>query len=313
MECELAYFYKARVDAKNKELEEQTRYTLTDQSLASAGAAGLPADVADKLAPLKDQQSARAELVDKLNPILDKENRDVYENLILDNAVKSGSGPAYLDNVPKPLRVTINRRTLARAVGVDPDKFPDDEAVALTFLVSPDKVVGLVGGQIRDLIRPPTLSALSVTEAFMVWLQVAIYIGFVLASPWIFFQLWMFVAAGLYPTEKRLVHVYLPFSLALFLVGVLVCEFVVMPIGIHYLLSFNQWMNIEPDLRLSEWLTFAILMPLVFGIAFQLAPGHVFPRPNRPPHGQDLSRLLAHGGIRDLAAVRRAGCVAGSL
>ncbi len=104
----------------------------------------------------------------------------------------------------------------------------------------------------------------------MVWLQVAIYIGFILASPWIFFQLWMFVAAGLYPTEKRLVHVYLPFSLGLFLVGVLVCEFVVLPIGIHYLLSFNQWMNIEPDLRLSEWLTFAILMPLVFGIAFQL-------------------------------------------
>ena len=41
-----------------------------------------------------------------------------------------------------------------------------------------------------------------------------------LASPWVFYQIWLFVAAGLYPRERRYVHIYLPVSLVLFLAGV---------------------------------------------------------------------------------------------
>jgi sec-independent protein translocase protein TatC len=122
----------------------------------------------------------------------------------------------------------------------------------------------------REFGRRPTLSTLSVTEAFIVYFKVSIYVGLVLAAPWIFYQLWSFIAAGLYPNEKRLVHVYLPFSIGLFLFGVVLCQFWVIPVAIGYLLSFNEWMNLEPDLRLNEWLSFAIMMPLIFGIAFQL-------------------------------------------
>ena len=100
-------------------------------------------------------------------------------------------------------------------------------------------------------------------------MKVSVYCGIVLASPWIFYQMWMFVAAGLYPHEKKYVHVYLPFSLFLFLCGVALCEFLVLPIGLHYLLGFNEWMGIQPELRLSDWLSFAIMMPLIFGAAFQ--------------------------------------------
>jgi len=92
----------------------------------------------------------------------------------------------------------------------------------------------------------------------------------VLGSPWIFWQVWLFVAAGLYPHEKRLIHVYLPISLGLFIIGVLVCQFLVMPKAIEALLWFNEWLGFEPDLRFNEWLGFAIMMPLVFGISFQL-------------------------------------------
>jgi len=115
-----------------------------------------------------------------------------------------------------------------------------------------------------------SLATLSPMEAFMAYFKVALMCGLVLGSPWIFYQLWSFVAVGLYPHEKRLVNVYLPFSLLLFLIGALACEFLVIPKALGALLWFNEWLNMEPDLRFNEWLSFAILMPLVFGISFQL-------------------------------------------
>jgi sec-independent protein translocase protein TatC len=121
----------------------------------------------------------------------------------------------------------------------------------------------------RTALARPTLRTLSVTEAMMVYFKVAAAVGVVFGSPWIFWQIWMFVAAGLYPQEKRYVHLYLPFSVGLFLAGVLVCQFLVMPKTVEALLWFNEWLGLEPELRLGEWLGFAVLMPLVFGVAFQ--------------------------------------------
>ncbi len=117
--------------------------------------------------------------------------------------------------------------------------------------------------------RRPALSTLNIQEAFMVYIKVSLVCGFVLGSPWIFWQIWSFIAAGLYPHERRYVNVYLPFSLGLFLAGVLICQFLVMPRAIEALLWFNEWIGLEPDLRLNEWLSFAIMMPVVFGLSFQ--------------------------------------------
>src|SRR5262249_60762314 len=70
--------------------------------------------------------------------------------------------------------------------------------------------------------------------------------------------------------EKRLVNVYLPISLALFLTGALLCQFFVIPKALEALLWFNYWLDLEPDLRFNEWLGFAILLPVLFGVSFQL-------------------------------------------
>src|SRR5205085_8906921 len=77
------------------------------------------------------------------------------------------------------------------------------------------------------LDRRARLATMSVTEAMTVYFEVTLVCGIVLASPWVFFQIWSFVAAGLYPREKRYVLRYLPFSVGLFLAGVLVCQFLV--------------------------------------------------------------------------------------
>jgi sec-independent protein translocase protein TatC len=113
------------------------------------------------------------------------------------------------------------------------------------------------------------LTGLGVMEAFMVYIKVSLLCGVVIACPWIFYQMWAFIGAGLYPHEKKLVHVYLPFSVFLFMGGCVLCQFLVMPTAVSAMLSFYEWINIDPDLRLNEWLGFAIVMPLVFGLSFQ--------------------------------------------
>lgn len=121
----------------------------------------------------------------------------------------------------------------------------------------------------QRLGRRPALATMSVMEGFIVYLKVSMYLGLIIGSPWIFYQLWSFIAAGLYPTEKQLVHRYLPFSVFLFISGAAVCQFLVIPNAVRYLLRFNEYLGLEPDLRLNEWLSFAIMFPLVFGLSFQ--------------------------------------------
>ena len=111
---------------------------------------------------------------------------------------------------------------------------------------------------------------LNVQEAFMMYIKVSLVSGIVLASPWIFYQMWQFVAAGLYPHERRYVHVYLPMSIGLFLGGVTFCFFLALPLLLDFLLSYNRWLGVVPTIRLSEWVTFVILLPVMFGLSFQL-------------------------------------------
>ena len=116
-------------------------------------------------------------------------------------------------------------------------------------------------------IRVQTLNA---HEGFMIWLKAAFIAGFVIGSPWIFFQVWAFVAAGLYPHERKYVYIYLPFCLALFFGGAAMAFFVVMEPVLDFLFSYNRMMAIDPDPRISEWLGFVLFLPIGFGIAFQL-------------------------------------------
>jgi sec-independent protein translocase protein TatC len=119
------------------------------------------------------------------------------------------------------------------------------------------------------ILRPRGVTTLGITEMFMVYMKVSFFTGLVLSSPWVFYHLWMFIAAGLYPNEKKLVNYYLPFSVFLFIAGVCLCEFFAMAQAVKAMLWFNEWLGVDADLRLSEWLSFAILMPIVFGLAFQ--------------------------------------------
>jgi len=114
------------------------------------------------------------------------------------------------------------------------------------------------------------IKSLNAQEAFSVYIKASLLVGALLASPWIFYQIWHFVAAGLYPHERRYVHTYLPMSLGLFLFGAALAFFVVFEPVLNFLFGFNRRLGIDPDPRINEWLSFVLILPVGFGIGFQL-------------------------------------------
>jgi sec-independent protein translocase protein TatC len=109
-----------------------------------------------------------------------------------------------------------------------------------------------------------------VTEAFFTKLKVSFIAAIFAASPVIFFQSWRFVAPGLYQSEKRLA---VPFAVAasfFFVLGASFCYWLVFPVGFTFFLSEYASISVAPQIRISEYLTFASRMLLAFGVTFEL-------------------------------------------
>ena len=145
---------------------------------------------------------------------------------------------------------------------------PDPEALAklLSSLPSPDSMTPKV--QFRE--SSGGLSSLKMEEPFMVWVKAGLIVGAIFSSPMVFYHLWSFVAAGLHAHERRYVYIYLPFSVGLFISGVVLAFFVVLHFVIEFLLEFNGSMDVAIEPRLTYYVNFVLLLPLGFGIAFQL-------------------------------------------
>jgi sec-independent protein translocase protein TatC len=184
--------------------------------------------------------------------------------------LKKGENSAVQEaNEPQQIRQAFRTEDL-RKLGLTVENPPDDGWVWLETLIRPVELE-IATSKAKPLVgKRFGLSTLSPQEAVMAYIKVCMLCGLVLGSPWIFVQIWAFIAAGLYPHEKRLVNLYLPISLVLFIAGVLVCQFWVIPKALQALLWFNHWLNLEPDIRFNEWLGFAILLPVLFGLSFQL-------------------------------------------
>jgi len=149
---------------------------------------------------------------------------------------------------------------------------PEPESLADRWLDLPiqfpsSAMIGIVQNSTVQIDQ--SLVSLAPLETLTIFFMVALVSGLVLASPWVFYQAWAFVAAGLYRHERAYVKKFLPFSLGLFLAGVFLCFFLVLPVTLTFLLQFNVYLGVAPTLRLSEWMSFATLLPLIFGLAFQ--------------------------------------------
>ena len=138
-------------------------------------------------------------------------------------------------------------------------------------------LVGAVGGfflaePIIAILRSPLpedveLIATGVGEAFGVTVQLALMTGLALAMPVILFQAWAFVTPGLTRSERRLVWPLLIAAILLFVAG-LALGYVLIPVAVNFLLEFSL-PDVQPLLRLADYVGFVTTMLLAFGLALQ--------------------------------------------
>lgn len=157
-------------------------------------------------------------------------------------------------------------RRLFPAAGID----PDGEPIVVDADLDMSEAAEPAPAPTAATPKEHKLVSLDIRESFLVYIRVSFYSGLILAAPWIFIQVWGFVAAGLYSHEKRFTRTLLPMCIILFLGGVAFCFWGVFPVVLEFLLWFSTWLGVTPQFRLSDWVSFSIQLPFVFGIAFQM-------------------------------------------
>ena len=178
------------------------------------------------------------------------------------------------------LLVRIDRAELLRALGQQQP--PTASAPPATSDASSADYVNVVitapeFAQLQRVIEDTSrITTFKVEEGFMAYMKVCFFSGLIIAAPWVFYQIWLFVAAGLYPHERRYVYVYLPLSVLLFALGAMAGYFYAFPLMLDFLIGFNEWLGVTVQPRLSEYISMAMLMPLLFGVSFQLPLVMVF-------------------------------------
>ncbi len=86
---------------------------------------------------------------------------------------------------------------------------------------------------------PGDLSSTDPTLGFGVFMKVGLISSCIVAAPWILWQLWQFVAAGLYPSERKGVHILAPFSTVMAVLGVAFSYFIVLPVSAVFFVNFS--------------------------------------------------------------------------
>ncbi|MBK3332844.1 twin-arginine translocase subunit TatC [Persephonella atlantica] len=115
------------------------------------------------------------------------------------------------------------------------------------------------------------LVALTPTESFFTAFKIAFLVGFVIASPYVFYQIWKFIEPALYEEEKKLVVPFVFFTTVFFISGTLFAFFGVLPLAIKFLLTFGYTqLDVEAMISVSSYISFVVRLILAFGITFEL-------------------------------------------
>ena len=182
-------------------------------------------------------------------------------------------------------------------------------AAVLFFFPGPGALYDLLAAPlVAHLPKGATLIATSVISPFMVPLKILLMSAFLLALPVVLWQVWGFVAPGLYAHEKRLVLPLVMSSTLLFFVGVAFCYFFVFGQVFSFIQSFApKSITAAPDIE--AYLSFVLTMFISFGLAFEVPIGHSCP-PGLGESGQaqGLSRLFHRVGFHHRGCCDAARC-----
>lgn len=137
------------------------------------------------------------------------------------------------------------------------------------FLVTELNVIGILERPFHQVLPDEYLRYTSPTTPVVVTFKLAFVVGFVLALPIIAYQAWAFFSPALYEHEKRYVVPAIGVGFALFLAGIAMAYFLVLPLGLRFLIGF-QAETLTPIITVDEYLRFATRLILAFGLIFEM-------------------------------------------
>jgi Tat protein translocase TatC len=117
---------------------------------------------------------------------------------------------------------------------------------------------------------PYTLFAIQGLEDMFVWMWVALLFAAVLAAPVVIWQIWAFVAAGLYQRERRIFYRYFPFMMLLLTGGVLFGYRVALPFSLHFLIGLMDPSQVGAMLSFGQFLNLELALTGAMGLVFQM-------------------------------------------
>lgn len=125
-------------------------------------------------------------------------------------------------------------------------------------------------GIIPSLVKPVgKLVFIAPHEAFISKIKISLFVGLLLSLPFILYEIWRFASSALMPDEKKYTLIFGPLSLIFFFLGVFFGYFIIVPIGMKFLLSFGTDF-ITPMISIDRYITFVGTLTLSFGIVFEL-------------------------------------------
>jgi sec-independent protein translocase protein TatC len=132
-----------------------------------------------------------------------------------------------------------------------------------------DSVFNILAAPLMKVMPPGgSLIFTSVAEAFFTYMKVGFIAGIILASPFILYQVWAFIAPGLYQKEKKYVVPFVLGGTFFFVLGILFGYFVAIPVGFRFFLGYATDF-IKPLPSMKEYLSFSIKFLLAFGVVFE--------------------------------------------
>ena len=108
------------------------------------------------------------------------------------------------------------------------------------------------------------------TEQFMIHVRTALYAGVLLASPYILYELFRFVSPGLYANERRYTVWIVGAAYLMFIIGTFVNYFVVFPMTVHFLGTYQVSPDVANMLTLQSYIDTLLGMSLIMGVVFEL-------------------------------------------
>ena len=122
----------------------------------------------------------------------------------------------------------------------------------------------------QNLPKDGKMIVTDVTGSFFVPMKVTMLVAFVIALPVVLYQIWAFVAPGLYQHEKKLVGPLVASSYTLFLCGMAFAYFVVFPTIFRVMAHYNAPLGAEMTTDIDNYLSFVLTMFIAFGVTFEV-------------------------------------------